>query len=379
MTIMCPYCFEDMDSKKMLYYCENCKREIEPSKNKGKDSRYKCPLCEGSVYLRICRQYDGTRIRGCGRPLPTVMDDVDSDTMIAIVGPKAVGKSQFIAVLFNELKTEFAHEFGTSFYSPLDTTMRKNRTYQKHLYSDLEVVPETIPIEVDDSTGEPFVYYLDKKSKFGKKKAVTLLFYDTAGDDLRSSNTIMRSTISKYLAKAKGIIYLVDPLQMKEVNASIKVSNVPIVDDESDVTEVLGRITEAIRNVNGLKKDEMINTKLAVVFTKADVLMKQPENEMEARVTFDDSSSIYVERQYGQVDIENLKMVSEDVKDYIDRLTNHEFTALVDSSYKDSMFFITSALGQNPQDGKLTSTPRPFRITDPIIWLLYATKSGLLR
>ncbi len=383
MTFVCPYCFMKLDMKSAWCKCKNCNEAGPPKIRRGK---MYCFNCETEVMQRVCGQGSLSDNKGCGRDLPYGIDQ-SSDFTIAVVGPKGVGKTQYIAMLIRILQTSFAREFGTSLASATEFTTKKQKYNMQKLFADQEVVPETDSISTSDSTdagrsvGEPYIYYLRKKKSFGGIKCITLVFYDTAGEDLRDTESIETSKIGAYLGNADGIIYLADPLQLDYVRSHLDPDLYPRF-KEQDMTEVLNRITNIIRQYKGLKTSQTIPTKLAIVLTKCDVLLQENDRNHNSRFDFVNTR---IPRKEGSVDLKNLDEFSDEVSKFIYVATESEFNVAVSHDYPNHHYFFVSALGHNPE--KLASTdarvslisqPKPFRVEDPLIWILYATNSGMV-
>lgn len=382
MTFICPYCFEKLDLKSAWCRCKKCHQDSPPIIRMGK---LYCGNCKTEVTQRLCKQGKAPNCKGCGKELPYGIDQ-SSDFTVAIVGPKAVGKTQYIAMLIRTLQTSFAREFGTSLSPATEFTTKKQKYNMQKLFIDKEVVPETDSIEASDSTdasrsvGEPYIYYLRKPKLFGGVKCITLVFYDTAGEDLKDSSSIT-SKISAYLGNADGIIYLADPLQFDYVRSCLDPSLYPSI-KEQDITEVLNRLTRVVREHRGLKNNESIPAKLAIVLTKSDVLLQENDRSSNSKFDFEHAR---VPRKTGSVDIENLDKVSQEISEFIDVVTESEFNSAVSVDFPDHHYFLVSSLGQNPEKLNssearvmLKSQPTAFRVEDPLVWILYATKSGMV-
>lgn len=383
MTFVCPYCFMKLNMKSTWCRCKNCNAAGPPTIRRGK---MYCFNCENEVMQRLCNQGNLSDPRGCGRDLPYGIDQ-SSDFTIAVVGPKGVGKTQYIAMLIRTLQTSFAREFGTSLVSATEFTTKKQKYNMQKLFSDREVVLETDSILTSDSkdagksVGEPYIYYLRKKKSFGGIKCITLVFYDTSGEDLMDSKNIESSKIAAYLGNADGIIYLADPLQLDYVRAHLDPDLYPRY-KEQDITEVLNRITNVIRKYRGLKTSQTIPSKLAVVLTKCDVLIQEYDRNHDSRFDF---ANTRIPRKDGSVDIRNLDCFDDEVSKFIEVATNNEFNSAVNHDFPHHHYFFVSALGNNPEkhastDARiyLISQPKPFRVEDPLIWILYATNSGMV-
>ena len=369
-VFLCPYCFNKFDIDDAEYHCNRCDEDVKPRYDR-KSKRMTCSSCGEPVYKRICPK--------CGSDLPRGIEE-SGDTIIAVVGPKGVGKSQFITVLISELKNSFSVEFEASLSFATEKTQTKYNLNCDYLYGRHEVVPETNSITGgNDDVKEPYILYLKKRSNKklfgGSTKCVTLVFYDTAGEDLNDTENIMDTKIGKYLGNATGIIYLVDPLQIPYIRSRCDANNPPPMEGKNEASIVLDRICEAIRESKRMSISQPITTKLAVVLTKSDLLKKS--NNIDIRI--DESSAIRIERKRGQVDLENLDMVSDEIREYLNRTQNASFTNQVTANYKQYEYFMVSSLGHDPLNGSLNGNPSSERILDPIIWLLHATGSGIVK
>lgn len=340
---------------------------------------FACPYC----YTKIDKKSKkGVNIicENCGKTLPYGIEE-SSDLTIAVVGPKGVGKSQFIPMLIRTLQTSFAKEFGTSLVAATEATNVKQSFNIDYLYKFRTTIPETDSLNtIDSASYEPYIYYMRKMGRFNRIKCVTLVFHDTAGEDLQDMDKIPE-ILKNYLVNADCLIYLADPLQLGYVRACI--SNDVVLPDEAkpsdDVSVVLSRIVNIIRNYGGSGVKGKLKTNLAVVFTKSDVLFKDPETEAELKITFDENTYVRTKRAYGKVDIENLDKVSSEVEEFVDTVTNSQLNRQISDDFNNYHYFMVSALGQNPSDHySLVGQPTPFRVEDPLIWLLHVTKSGMV-
>lgn len=342
----------------------------------GKEE-YLCPFCFGTMLLG---ETSPSKCPRCSHDLPYGMEGI-GNAVIAIVGPKAVGKSQYITVLVDYLMNEFSNEFDIAMTALTEETMKKHGA-NRGRHARMEVVEETQSNTV--VANEPFVYKLER----GRKK-IALVFYDTAGEDFEDPNVMVDTRISKYLGMAAGIIYLIDPLQMSHVRDIIQDhegvferKTLPSIPGNKPnlAKDVLDRIILEIRKVQGNPKKK-INTKLAVVLSKCDVICRNSEDKYsktESDIIFGLNSIVYKGRERGEYDKDNIMLINKAVQDYLKRNQEVQLVKTVEQTFSEHCFFITSALGQNPEGGKLSHNVVPFRIEDSIIWLLKNTGSGLV-
>jgi len=394
----CPFCFSSVDLKDIHYQCTNpaCTkiflRELDEkgarkyrSKNieeeidventifLGKDpagpspvttkyhvirnSSGTCDICRKPVYKRLCP--------GCHNPIPQGAEE-EGSTVFVLLGPKGVGKSHYIAVLINQLRNSFSQEFGATMSPATDrTTLKYRDMYYKRLYEEGRKLAPTLSFEESRESREPMIYYL-RFLEEDAPRVYTLVFFDTAGEDLDSTGKMMGLNLNSFISRASGIVFLVDPLQIPYINTRIRMENKPPAG--GNVANMLSDIASIIRTNNSLKVKDSIQIPLAVVLTKSDVLMKAPENDEESSILFGQNSSLYVERERGKYDRTNCEQISAEIEEYMRRAVSNGFVQTV-KEFKEHSYFAVSALGSNPTGNVLTRGISPMRVEDPFIWL----------
>lgn len=399
---ICPYCFSKVDMNNVHYLCTGptCAKafavnatssrnandmkyvskdglnEIDPEKSLlyGKDpygpdaivtrqhiirnSSGQCDICKRPVYTRVCPI--------CHNIIPPGAED-EGNRIFVILGPKGVGKSHYIAVLINQLKNYVSTEFNGVLNAATDSTTLKYRDmYYRRLYEEKRKLLPTKSFDVSDESREPLIYYL-RIFNDEKPQVYTFAFFDTAGEDLVSSDKMMSLSINSFIAKAAGIVYLVDPLQIRYINQRIHVDSKPPVGP--DVSDILNNICQIIRTQKKLKAKDKIDIPIAVCLTKSDVLFKAPENEEEDKVLFGPSSSLHIPREYGRFDEENFSQIDAELEEYLRRTVGENFVQMI-HGFSEHCCFAVSALGCNPTGSTLPRGISPMRVEDPFIWLL---------
>lgn len=170
-------------------------------------SRAACPGCGVSTPVRVCRS--------CHSDLPSDYCDQDS-RIIALVGAKASGKSTYVSVLVNEVRNRVGRAFDASLAAMGSDTQRRDREMAEDLYERLRLPGTTRPAAL--GFNDPLLYRLSlpRRGRLGDgTRHTALVFFDAAGEDLKSSEAMDRYT--HYLGAADGIILLVDPLQLGAV------------------------------------------------------------------------------------------------------------------------------------------------------------------
>ncbi len=322
-----------------------------------------CDVCRRPVYLRVCPT--------CHNMIPPGAEE-EGNKIFVILGPKGVGKSHYIAVLINQLKNVISTEFHGVLNAANDSTTIKYRdVYYHRLFEEKRKLQPTLSFGSSPDAHEPLIFFL-RILNGDKPQVFTFAFFDTAGEDLVSTNRMMQVNLNAFISLASGIVYLVDPMQVKYINQRLHVDNKPNVGPSA--TDILNNICQIIRNNKKLKNKDKIDIPIAVSLTKSDVLMKIPENEEESKVLFGLGSSLHIPREYGKYDAENFAQIDAELEEYIRRTVGPEFLQLV-RSFQDYAFFAVSALGCNPTGSSLPRGVSPQRVEDPFLWLL--SREGL--
>ncbi len=357
----------EIDYEKSLYYGRDPRgpRAVVARNHIVRSSDGVCDVCRRPVYTRVCPV--------CHNPIPPGAED-EGNRIFVVLGPKAVGKSHYIAVLINQLKNYVSAEFNGVLSAASDSTTLKYRDmYYKRLYEEKRKLPPTKSFEDSDEGREPLIYYL-RIFDSDHPKVYTFAFFDTAGEDLATTGRMMSLNINSFISRAAGIVYLVDPLQLKYVNQRVHVENKPEVGP--DVTDILDNICQIIRTNNKVGPRSKIDIPLAVVLTKSDVLFKSPEDEEEDKVLFGQCSSLHIPRERGKFDRENCEQIDAELTEYLRRCAGEGFIQTV-NGFQDHCAFAVSSLGCNPVGSSLPRGVSPMRVEDPFIWLL--NREGMRR
>ena len=369
------------DSKKLQYVSKDGLNEIDREKTLAfgkdplgpdaiiakqhiiRDSSGFCDVCKRPAYVRVCPT--------CHNTIPPGAEE-EGNKIFVILGPKGVGKSHYIAVLINQLRNAISGEFNGVLNAANDsTTLRYRDVYYHRLYEEKRKLQPTLSFGSSDSSREPLIFYL-RILNGDKPQVFTFAFFDTAGEDLTSANRMMSLSLNSFISQASGIVYLVDPMQIRYINQRIHVDNKPEVGPSA--TDVLNNICEIIRTNKKLKGKDKIDIPLAVSLTKSDVLLKIPEDEEESKVLIGPNSSIHIPREYGKYDEENFEQINAELEEYMRRVIGPDFINTI-HSFKHHSIFAVSALGCNPTGNSLPRGVSPMRVEDPFLWLL--SREGL--
>lgn len=388
-TFICPFCFEQHKIQDVQFRCTNrrCKDipDVEITryengdisipkmgkptfKNPGKGLSIprsaKCPECGSSTYAVICPS--------CHNKLPE-STLLGKDMIISVVGSRDTGKSHFVGVIINELIERISVKFGGAMEGFDDTMTRyKAGAYQK-LYLDMQKLDLTKSSVQDVNNGayRPLIFTLKLKHKAFMREQIdsfTLVFFDTAGEDLNDEDTM--STVNKYICKSAGIIFLLDPMQIPAVRNQLDentVSRASSVDwkQATRSDDIMSRVSKLIRNDRHMKAGQKIDIPVAAVFSKFDAIASLiPEGSTILETSPHCSEKAFVMSDWHNVDNE--------IKSLLAEWGAESFMSQVDVNYTNYSYFAVSALGMdnNPKEDRRIDRPRPHRIEDPLLWIL---------
>lgn len=371
----CPYCYETHTLEECTCKCtysvlgavQNCKYGYEKLKDGVIPPKTisKCLKCTSAALTVTCphlstqntntsTNYDWSIPRPC---------HIGTNMSIAVLGSTGAGKSNYIAVLINEIESKLSRYFDCALI-PVNEKIKNlyNSEFYDPIYNKKTVVAKTARKILP-----PLVYSLNFMNPSNNRfdKSANLTFYDTAGEDLYNSATIAAE--KGYIANADGIILLLDPLQIPAIREKLE-GKIELPPKVVDATQIIETVVNVYRNV---KKSKNVKIPVAVVFTKMDILAKY------GILTYD--SCLREE----SVHLENQSFVKWDFNN-----TQNEMKALIENYlqdgleqkvkiFKDWAYFGVSALGTSPV-GENNDIPerefKPLRVLDPLLWLLAKNK-----
>lgn len=321
----------------------------------GRSASAVCPQCRSETTTRVCP--------ACHRQLPVHFGKVRS-RLIALVGAKESGKTVFMTVLVHELMHQAGERLNASISGADDATRHDfAEKYEHPLYRGSRLLGTTNPAGRTDRAPLVFRFTTERRRLRGSAPQHTLLsFFDAAGEDLRSRQSVEENV--RYLAAADGVVLLLDPLQMRGARGLASAARLPspgTVDD--DPASVLENITDLILAKGGRRATERIAKPLAVVFTKMDALTHDLKETSPLRrpapepAYFDDEDSLEVHTE---------------IQRLLSRWEGSRIDQIVRMHYRDHRYFGVSALGETPTADNRVSPRgvRPYRVTDPFVWIL---------
>lgn len=371
----CPYCYEMHSENDCIYKCfysilgaqQKCKFGFEknPDGTVPKKTLPKCLKCDHAALKIYCpHQKDGDVYQKYGFDLEIPKSCTEKvNYSIAMLGAKGVGKTNYIAVLVEEIKQKMSKSFECAFNASNEQT---KLTYEEKFYSPIYRKGITPPA-TDTGIIPPLIYSLDIMDPKSYKiiKSVTITFYDTAGEDL---NDLSKMTAEKgYIANADGIIVLLDPLQIPSIRAKLQ-GKVSLPAVNADTADIIERVIQVFKDVKKVRGN--IKVPLALAFSKMDVLAKYDVLPIDSCLR--DESEHLEKRAFVKSDFDN---------------TQHEMETLLDNfivgdmeqkirMFSQHAYFGVSALGANPEKNVIPEGGvQPHRVLDPLLWLLAQNKT----
>lgn len=383
----CPYCYHRIDLAELRFQCtgrpapgcSRCTRAVDEarqqltgfagaswptfpppeSKSPLPQRQASCPDCQGVSGIKVCQV--------CRTPLPANFTDGRSP-LIGMVGGKDAGKTVYTTVLVHELRRNIRRRFAADIRFAGDQQGGPGsvsdwlKDYEQSLFSDRTLFESTAGAR--DGIKVPLVlqWRQPKRGLIGREvhRTSTLSFYDAAGEDMTSQEFV---NAQAYLASADGLIVLLDPFKLAGAPDRIAVPDSSRRDAEPPHI-VLTRITELLRTNHAVRGKGKIPIPVAVVFSKIDAfyrtlgdghpLLRQP-----------DTGPFYDEAN-GRDTHEHLRALLTDLD--ADDVDTH-----LRSEYKKFRYFAVSSLGAEPDYDRRTvdrGGVRPFRVDEPLLWLL---------
>ena len=386
--LVCPYCFEKFNRSQMLFRCLNpnpAQCSLEPDTLLANYQRLNAPLKLGRVFpadgfswrrrsVAVCSCGVKTSkliCPYCHNNLPSQFGSTDVHT-IALIGAKESGKSHYIAVLVNELTNRIGMAFNASLNALDEQTIRRYREdFRRYVYVDRVTIPTTASARQQGSSVRyPLTYRFSIKRRswlpFDGLRVSSLVFFDTAGEDLNDID--LMSTDTKYLANSDGIIFLLDPLQIPAVRHQLaQTTNLPL--ENTDPQDIVGRAAMLIRQMRQMNPTQKITTPVALAFSKIDVV----------RRLFEADSPVHQASLHsGHFDVVDGEQMSDSMRAYLSQWIGAGFDLFMQHNFENYSYFGVSSLGSQPdRNGGLASGVAPFRVEDPLLWILY--KLGIVQ
>ncbi|MHB8061424.1 MAG: TRAFAC clade GTPase domain-containing protein [Ruminiclostridium sp.] len=386
--IVCPYCFKkfppedvvfrashstDEDEDYMLQEDEVLNRwrekfgldeqdELECVINPVEIPEENKKRMDGGVLFEIIDKHGYTTSKrlcpACHNILPISSGRVPSN-IISIVGASQVGKSVYMTSLIHVLQRVTANNFDAA-CMPLSVEV--SRKYKENYEDPLFERGVLLSSTQKERRTEPLIFQF--KFKDESKAPLMLVFFDVAGEGTTDPEYLEMK--AQHIQNSAGILFLVDPLQMKTIRNKISIQK---GDNPGDVASVYDEPREVLialyENFIGRRENGKTNIPTAIVLTKSDMLKLLDDKEF-----IKENSNIfnnYVHEKYFNLTV--FENINGDVKRFIEKV-DRPFKDAVDVYFEDTAYFAVSALGSNPLEQKIEGVIEPTRVDEPFLWLL---------
>lgn len=384
--VTCPFCYYKQDAARLHFVCtghaapgmrpcteirdeERQQRTgyalpamptFEPMHGTDGTGRGLCPECGAFCGERACR--------ACHTPLPRELSEGPSP-LLGMVGRTSSGKTVYLTVLNQQLRTVVARQFEAEVYlrgdhqAGVHSAQEWLEQSERALFQRKQLPPPTTP-----GRRVPLVLQLRQKQerRFRAPRLVStiLSFCDVAGEDLLTQPRAMRQP---YLAAADGLIVLLDAWQIPKVRAK---QVVPQGQEELRplVQSVLSIVTDTLRDARVPEVRGKLSTPIAVVVGKFDVVERVlPSNHY--LCTAEPSDGPGYDERFGRT-------ASEHLRKFLDSHGADDVDRHMDLNYTTYRYFAVSSLGAAPvqADGRQevdAGGVRPRHVTQPLLWLLH--------
>ncbi len=375
--IICTNCFSSFSGRKVKFRCINksC-QELDPilenfQKNpnlgalghifdldiggiklfteEGLTAR--CDRCSTVSRVRICPN--------CHSQLPQDAGLVD-EHIFAMIGAHAAGKGIYMTTLIQRLK-ELGPGFGFTVTEVGDETYERfNNDYLIPLYKDRMIIKQTLSGGVDARSKKPMSFQLAFERN-RKRRVVNLSFFDGAGEDMHSVKAL--TTEANYICYASGIIFILDPLQIKGVRHSPLLENLPAQLENVDPDHIVDCLLKLFNDQYPKLLGGKIETPIAFVLSKTDAI--EP-------LLFADTNLKSDGDHPGFYNLTDGDAVQDEITRYLHCWLGENFVAKIEKYFAHFHFFGVSSLGHPTEgsDGKQVGVVNPIRVEDPFLWIL---------
>jgi hypothetical protein len=325
-----------------------------------------CPQCHRVATKEICRQ--------CLRAIPPDWFGTEPFPL-AMAGAKATGKSVYAYVALSELRDQIARDLhgSVSEYDP-ETAGR---------FSELRELfrGRMLPASTQGDVGrDPMTFTVTTPSDTGRQR--TLALFDLSGDWVQDFAQV--GQYRDQLARAGGIVFLVDVMQVHEVVDYLQGEVATLArEDLQDPLVSLENVIRTIRQRLQLRPNQKIDVPIAVAVSKLDALhllysrtrggSSGPAAALQLRQGFALTRDPYGGRSSAGplYDPADGWWVHQETRSLLTSLGAGRVIDVVEQNFATFRFFAVSALGHSLKPGQRgVEGFAPFRVDEPFRWLL---------
>lgn len=411
-NILCPYCFKEFKNYEALHQCQ--------SDAPGYDKQYKCdritrrefdmywkgvdlPLRyvwpqSGGLKLKLfgpntkkgssCPQCGENSNRyvcpNCYNWLEREMVE-DGAEIISVIGSPSSGKTNYIISLIRELNANGWKMDLMPYPSQnkrdgggIESTEELFKMFHKQLFKDKHVLDKTL-VSTNDM---PWIFKLEQQHPLQR---IYLVFYDSAGEKFQRN---LQNNV-KYLKSSSGVIILYDTLSIDYISNILKNKDQEGLGGrtEDDMADMMTSIMAADDETIFKKPVAFAFSKFDAVLDNSDALgfsvrefMRGEKRENSSFITTGeldlskiDDISYVIEKELVNSETWDKGPIWKFAQKWASKKNNPLPLEKQDhndpeNNYK---FFGVSALGHMPDETNSLEKVEPYRVMDPLIWVLY--------
>ena len=384
--VVCPFCFEQFERSEVEFRCGNVGRctlekdqvlerfwggddpkpvgiPILPKRSFFRSIMGQCPdfaicpKCGEKSYLTICPH--------CHNRIPKEMVK-KKGFIISIIGARGSGKTIYITTLINELMRHGCNLGDMGITAANVTDDPKNNTqqrYERDFFDELyrkKKCPGQTGI-TDRKSRIPLIYELSNP----QKKSAYLVFYDTAGENFVDIKYIAENV--KFLKESDAIIFLLDTFAVPYVHDKLGIKE----DIKIRYNLIIDNLLTYFKEGDPTIRDAHFQKPMALVFSKIDAILTNEDK-------FEDTSiagmSISNNSNYldgSPILLSDFNSISASIQGALSMWKENNFVTTINNHYKNAKYFGISALGGQPTPSQNISEVKPYRVLDPLVWILH--------
>ena len=387
--VVCPYCFKEFERRDVKFRCGNvsrCKRTddavlhaywkitqitgvaITPKKGffrfGGTPDSAVCPECGEKSYQMICPH--------CHNRIPKEMVK-KKGYIISIIGARSSGKTNYITTLINELMRHGSDlgDIGIIASNVADnpeytTQLRYERDFFDVLYRRKTCPPQT---DINDPKSRiPLIYEINQKNC----RPLYLVFYDTAGENFGNLRNIAGNV--EFLNRSDAVIWLLDTFAVPYIHDKLGIKEPIELRFDTIMANIMAHFTD---NVSEEVSRNHFDKPMALVFSKIDAILGNAE-------LFDDTSVAALRMEVnssfmetGRVSLSEFDSISDSLAEALKAWQEPNFVKNILNKYRNYKYFGVSALAGQPDRSNRVEKVRPYRVLDPLVWVLSEFKYKL--
>lgn len=374
--ILCPFCFNYINPREMLYLCINAKCMDSPAlgghiiANPKPDRNGFCTCdkagCGRTTSTKVCPH--------CKTVLPHTITDSPTK-IISIVGASSSGKSYYVGSilrkiidegLFSELKFDNVTRIATIWADKKSPTEYTKRF--RSLMDNFRILKPTEKITDIVKDNPPLLIEMSVEKK--KIERNTFSFFDAAGESFHDTSDL--AAITPYIAHSEAVILILDPRQIQKVNSEVTAA-IPGLPTVSTVTytEILNNAIQIIRD-DTRNRNRKIKIPLCIAFSKWDLVIETPGLLPDGLVCGQASQQMTT-----GYDAQRIDTISNEIRSLLKQQWKEaNLVDLAEQNFETVKYFSFSAWGSSNSGKPGAPAIASVRVEDPLLWVLH--RNGII-